>query len=145
MKINDCFFNTNYLTPLKSLVVEIVPDQIKSVEWYLNGIVIKPTEKHVTLFNPIKKCCTLLIRNVDKYDAGEYSCRIQSKSGQFVTQCMLNVEMQGNKLHTHTSTPCRAEPSNRMLSTRARAQFDMGMMMIKELYYVYSLLNFFVS
>lgn len=72
--------------------MEISPDQIKCVEWFLNGVVIKPTEKHVTLFNPVKKCCALFIHNVDRYDAGEYSCRIQSKDGQFVTRCVLNVE-----------------------------------------------------
>lgn len=72
--------------------MEISPDQIKSIEWFLNGILIKPTEKHVTLFSPMNKCCTLLIHNVEKYDAGEYSCQIHSKSGQFVTKCVLHVQ-----------------------------------------------------
>ena len=75
-----------------SLSFEILPEQIKSVEWFLNGIVIKPTEKHVPLFNPVQRSCALHIQNIDKYDAGEYSCRILSQSGHFTTKCILYVD-----------------------------------------------------
>lgn len=69
-----------------------MPEKIKSIEWFLNGVELKPTQKHATLFNPFKGSCSLIINDINKQDAGEYSCRVVSHTGQFITKCVLNVE-----------------------------------------------------
>lgn len=71
----------------------LVPEDVKQVEWFLNGNVIKQNKKYC-LLNDLKdqKSCSLIINDVNKFDAGVYSCRVFTKSGQFMTTCQLKAE-----------------------------------------------------
>lgn len=70
----------------------MIPEEVKYVEWFMNGLVIKPTKKHVVLYENDKKSYSLIINDLTKFDSGEYTCKITSKSGQFLSSCTLNIE-----------------------------------------------------
>ncbi len=67
-------------------------EKIELIEWYRNGIAIKPTKKHEVMFNPAKGSCTFVLKNVGKQDSGEYVCKVVSQNGKFTSKCVVNVD-----------------------------------------------------
>jgi hypothetical protein len=64
---------------------------IKSVEWYINGLIITSNQKYQVSFID-NLTPSLVINNLNINDSGEYCCKVGTNHGDYKSTYYLNIE-----------------------------------------------------
>lgn len=117
------------------LSIYVVPKALKQIQWFVNGVTIKPNKKYtISALEPVNESeskCSLIVHNVNQHDQGQYTCRLVSAANgaQFTSTCYLNVEQivnmeQQNELNTLAASSLPVNQQSKPESAQLKQESD---------------------